>query len=154
MAEVVVGSTASSGVGTALIGVDATTVGGNDRSAVPADATAISTGPTDLKAGGTITLAAVSGKTTCMTGIVIDYHGATAASVITGLVSGGNLLVGGARVIIVPVPIGATVVPEKIIIQYDPPLVAVGTNATVTLLMDSFGAGAGVANVTVNGYQR
>jgi hypothetical protein len=151
MALLNVGTTAS---GPALIGPDETTVGGNDRSAVPQDATAISTGPTDLKAGGTITLASATGKITYMTGISIDYHGATAASVITGLVSGSNLLVGGARVITVPVPIGATVIPEKIIIQYDPPLTAVGTNATVTLLMDSFGAGAGVANVVVNGYQR
>ena len=151
MADVNVGTTA---VGAPLIGVDATTVGGNDRSAVPADATAISTGPTDLKAGGTITLAAATGKITYLTGIVIDYLGATAAAVIVGQVSGSNLVTGGARCVVIPVPIGATLAPEKIIVQYDPPVAAVGTNATVTFVVPSFGTGAGVANVTVNGYQR
>ena len=139
--------------GADYIGIDTTVLTGKDRSAIPADSVAVTTGPTDLKAGGSLSMAGVSGKTNYLTSIKIDYLGATAASVIVGQVSGGSLISGGARAFPIPVPIGATLAPAPIIIQFDPPLVALATNATITFTVPSFGSGAGVANCTMTGYR-
>src|SRR5204863_3396155 len=92
------------------IGIDTTVITGNDRSATPGDHVAVTTGPTDLKAGGTLTMAGVSGQTNCLTSLSIDYHGATAASTIVGQVDGSSSLVGGAVAFNIPVPIGASLV--------------------------------------------
>ena len=137
----------------AMIGVDETTVGGNDRSAVPADATAISVGPTDLKGGGAMTLSGASGKVTYLTGIILDYLGATAAGTWIATISGSNLLVGGARVVVIPIPIGATLVPEKMVLHYDPPLQTAATNSTITVTVPAGPSGLGVSSFTVNGYR-
>ena len=135
------------------IGIDTATLTGNDRSAIPGDHVAVTTGPTDLKAGGTLTMAAVSGQTNCLTSVSIDYHGATAASNIVGQVDGGSSLVGGARAFTIPVPIGASLVPQVMVVQFSPPLVAAASNATITFVVPTFGSGAGVANCTMTGYR-
>lgn len=135
------------------IGIDTTILSGNDRSVVPIDHTLVTVGPTDLKAGGTLTMAAVSGQTNVVSSLLIDYHGATAASVIVGQIDGGSSLVGGARCFNIPVPIGASLVPQTYVVQFSPPLVAAASNATITFVVPSFGSGAGVANCTMTGYR-
>lgn len=135
------------------IGINMNIVDGNDRSAIPIEATVITTGPTDVKAGATVTFAGASGKTNCLSGFILDYHGATAASTVVGQIDGSSSLVGGARCINIPVPIGASVVPQPIVIQFSPVLVAGATNASITFVAPTFGSGAGIANVTMTGYR-
>ena len=139
--------------GSEYIGIDTTVLTGNDRSAIPGDHVAVTTGPTDLKGGGTLTMAGVSGQTNCLSSIIIDYHGATAASIIVGQIDGSSSLVGGARCFPIPVPIGASLVPQQLVVQFSPPLVAAAANASITFVVPTFGSGAGVANCTMTGYR-
>ena len=135
------------------IGIDTTVLTGNDRSGVPTDATVVTTGPTDVKAGATLTFAGASGKTNYLSGFSLDYHGATAASTIVGQFDGSSSLVGGARCINIPVPIGASLVPQMYVVQFSPPLQAAATNASITFVVPTFGSGADVANATMTGYR-
>ena len=137
--------------GAEYIGIDTTVISGNDRSALGGDKVLV-TSTADVKAGATVTWAGTTGKTNYLTSFQLDYHGATAASTVVGQIDGSSSLVGGTIPFNIPVPIGATLVPEKLIFQFSPPVAAGATGASITFTAPTFGAGAGVANATLTGY--
>lgn len=139
--------------GAAHAGIDSTIISGNDRSVVPSLATVVTVGPTSVVGGGTVTMTAPGvGKTNYCTAISLTYQGATAASVIVGTVSGSSDIVGGSWALPIAVPIGAAIVSKPYVVQFDPPLQAAATNATLTFSVPTLGAGNTVATATITGY--
>jgi hypothetical protein len=133
----------------ALIGVDTSELGGNDRS-ILGDQTKISASSAVVSAAAAVaTLPAVSGKTNYCTGVELDYQGATAAGVVCGAVSG---VIGGARTFAIGVPAGATITAQPWIVQFDPPLQATASNATIVFTVPSLGSGNTVSQATIIGF--
>lgn len=140
----------STALGSPLIGVDTTTLAGNDRSAIPPDATRVSATSGNVAAStATAALPAVSGKFNYCTAIELDYQGATAASVVVATLTGGA---GSTRVYAIPVPAGATVVATPFIVQFEPPLQSSATNTAITFTVPSLGTGNTTAANFIEGY--
>lgn len=98
----------------------------------------------------TATLAGAAGVTTYLSGFAFTYAGATAASVVTGTITG---LLGGTQSFTVPVPTGATSGGIPIVIDYNPPIPASATNTSIVVSVPSLGAGNTNATVSAWGYR-
>jgi hypothetical protein len=97
------------------------------------------------------TLAAVSGKTNYLSGFSLTSSGATAASVVTGTVTG---ILGGTLSFTQAVVAGATLANAPLNVSFNPPLAASAPNVAIVVSFPSLGAGN--TNTTVNafGYQQ
>lgn len=100
-------------------------------------------------ASAAATLAAVSGKTNYITGFQVTAAGATAALAVNVTVTG---LVGGTATHTFVFPIGATVSATPLIVTFDPPIPATGTNTAITVTLPASGAGGTNAAVDVQGF--
>lgn len=101
-------------------------------------------------ASAVATLAAAPGKTTYVTGINITGAGATAASIVTAVLSG---LVTGSQSFTIAVPAGVTTAITPLHFAFTTPIPASAANTAIVLTVPSFGSGN--TNVTANaqGYQ-
>lgn len=101
-------------------------------------------------AAATATLAAVAAKTNYLSGFQFSYAGATAASVVTGTVTG---LLGGTMSFTITVPAGATLSGPNYVASFNPPLPASAANVAIVVSVPSLGAGNTNATVSAQGYQ-
>lgn len=99
----------------------------------------------------TATLAAAAGKTTHISGFVVDGLGATGASVVEVVVSG---LLGGSLRRKVNVPAGATVAIAAVAMTFDRPIPASAVNTAIVVTVPSFGAGNTSSTVSAWGFNR
>lgn len=101
-------------------------------------------------ATATATLAAVTGKTTYITGFSITGAGATAASVVNPTVTG---ILGGTQTYTLAVTAGAGLANTPLNIFFDPAIPASSVNGAIAVVCPSLGSGN--TNNTVNawGYQ-
>jgi len=140
--------------GAAYVGIDGTAISGNDRSAIQVDRTLVTATSGNVAASAAVaTLGAVSGQTNVCTAVSFTYQGATAATVVSGVLSGGSDVVGGTRCFPIAVPAGASIIAQPIVIEFSPPVVAAAANATITWTVPSLGAGNTTAAATINGYR-
>lgn len=93
-------------------------------------------------------LAAAAGQTNYLTGFEITGGGATAASVIAVTVTG---ILGGTMNYNIPVPAGATLGIQPLLVTFWPPLPASAVNTAITLNVPSFGAGNTRASASIHG---
>ena len=101
-------------------------------------------------ASNVATLAGVAAKTTYISGVQVTGAGATAASVQTLTLAG---LAGGTLTYQVPVPAGAAVGIQPLVIQFCPPLPASAQATAITATLSAFGAGNTNAAVCAQGFQ-
>lgn len=112
---------------------------------------------TDLDASSTaaasannVTLAALAGATTYITGFEITGDGATGASIITITVTG---VLGGTKTYFLTIPAGVSTAITPLIVEYARPIPASGLNVAIVVNVPSFGSGNTNAAVTAHGYQ-
>jgi hypothetical protein len=98
-------------------------------------------------ASGVATLAAVTAKTSYITGFDVTGSGAIAASVVSVTVAG---LLGGTATYTLAVAAGATLGNQPLIARFDPPLPASAANTAIVVTCPALGAGN--TNNTVNAY--
>lgn len=97
-----------------------------------------------------VTIPAVAGLYSYVTGVVITGGGATAASVIDATLSDGTVTLHYA----VTVPAGATVAITPIIDDFLPALQSTAVNTAWTFTVPSAGAGNTNLSVVLTGYQQ
>jgi hypothetical protein len=102
-------------------------------------------------AAAVATLPAAAGKTTYVAGLTITGGGATAASLVTAVLSG---LLGGSLSFTVAAPAGATLGVTPLSVEFNPPLPASAANTAIVLTLPSLGAGNTNAAVSAWGYQK
>jgi uncharacterized membrane protein len=102
-------------------------------------------------ATATATLAGVDDEITYITGFELTGAGATAASNITGTITG---LAGGTMSYVVSIPAGVTVGIEPLVVEFSMPLAASGPNTAIVVSFPSFGTGNTNAVVNAHGYQQ
>jgi hypothetical protein len=95
-------------------------------------------------------LPASVGKTNFLTGVDVTGAGATAASVITGTISG---VVGGPLDYAMAIPAGAAVGVQPLILDFSTPLAATAPNVAIVVSFPAFGAGNTNANVNARGFK-
>jgi len=118
------------------------TIDGNDRIDISVPGTAAA-------AVLTLTIPAIAGKTAYLTGFIITGGGATAASLVTGTITGIN---GGTHSHIIAVPAGATAGITPITRDYNRPQPASAVNTAIVLSIPSFGAGNTAVAAIIRGY--
>jgi len=127
-------------------------IGVSQLSSYPAGATPVSNSSGNVAASAAVaTLAAATGKTTYISGMVITSSGATAASVVDAVLSG---LLGGSLTFAQAVVAGATLGNTPLVLQFDPPLPASAANTAIVLTLPSLGSGNAHASVSAWGYQK
>jgi len=95
------------------------------------------------------TLTAVASKTTYIAGFIVTGLGATAASVVTVVISG---LLGGSYTTYMTVVAGATTSCVPLVIEFATPLAASAVNTNIVVTASSFGAGNTSSAVSAHGY--
>jgi hypothetical protein len=95
-------------------------------------------------------LAAAAGKTTYISGFTITGNGATAASVVTAVLS--NTVVGNMSFKI-PVPAGVGLSINPLVVQFVPAIPANAQNTQIILNVPAFGAGNTDMAATLNGWR-
>lgn len=101
-------------------------------------------------AAATATLAGAANQTTYITGFELTGAGATAASVIALTITG---LLGGTATYNVPVPAGAAVGIQPLIVEFPEPMPASAVNTSIVVSAASFGAGNTNAAVVAHGFR-
>jgi hypothetical protein len=96
------------------------------------------------------TLAAVTGKTNFLSGFEVTGSGATAASVITGTISG---VVGGPLSYAMAVPAGVTLGAQPLCIDFSTPLAASAPNVAISVSFPAFGSGNTNAAINARGFR-
>lgn len=120
--------------------------------AAPNDITPVTGSSGNVAAANAVaTLAAASGKTTYISGLLLSYSGATAAGNAVCTVSG---LLGGSMTFNVPVPIGASVPGAPISLKFDPPLPASAVNTAIVVTVPSLGAGNTFSSAAAWGFRQ
>ena len=106
----------------------------------------------DLAAtAGTATLAGnADGSTVYCSGFEITGGGATGASVVQATITG---LTGGTLTLNVPVPAGATLGIQPLVVEFNPAIPASAINTNIVLNLPSFGAGNAHAAGNIHGYR-
>ncbi len=94
------------------------------------------------------TLPAVSGQTNAVSGFQITGLGATGATVVVATLTG---VLGGTQSYEVTVPAGVTTAISPVIVNFNPPLPATGTNVAISISVPSFGAGNTNAEANIQG---
>lgn len=89
-------------------------------------------------------------RTTYITGFELTGGGATAASIITGTITG---LMGGTISFNVAIPVGATVGITPLVVEFPTPLPASAQATSIVVSFPSFGAGNTNACLNVHGFQ-
>ena len=96
----------------------------------------------------TATLPAVVGQTNAVSGFQITGLGATGATVVVATLTG---VLGGTQSYEITVPAGATTPITPVIVSFNPPLPATGTNVAIAISVPSFGTGNTNAEVNIQG---
>lgn len=123
----------------------------NAVSAYPSGATAITADSgNQANANAVATLAAVSGKTTYITGFACTASGATAALVVTVSVAG---VVTGTLHFTFVAPAGVTAQATPLIVQFPEPLPASAPNTAIVVTLPALGTGNTNATATAYGFQ-
>lgn len=118
----------------------------------PNNATPVNGGSGNVAAAAAaVTFAAVSAKTNYLSGFQLTGGGATGASVIALTITG---LLGGTIVYNIPVPAGATLGIQPLVVNFYPPLPASAPNVAIVLSAASFGSGNTNASLNAQGFQR
>lgn len=117
-----------------------------------AGATSLSASSGNVAASAaTATLTGAANVTTYISGFQVTGGGATAASVIDVTVTG---LLGGTATYNIPVPAGATLGINPLIVTFYPPIPASAANTNIVVSAASFGAGNAKATVNAQGFRR
>lgn len=92
---------------------------------------------------------AVGGKTNYLTGFEVTGGGATVGSIVTVNIVGA---LGGTLGYRIAVPTGAAIGAQPLIVEFNPPLPASGTNVAIIVNVGAFGAGNTDMAVAAHGY--
>lgn len=101
-------------------------------------------------ASAVATLAGAAALTTYISGFEITGGGATAASLVTAVVSG---LLGGSLSYTFAVPAGATLGASALVVPFFPPLPASAVNTAIVVTLPALGAGNTNAAVSAHGFR-
>jgi hypothetical protein len=113
--------------------------------------TAISNGTTVANATLTITLGALPGKTTYVSGFEITGLGATAVTTVTATLA--TLNGGQTFSYSIAVPAGVTTGIQPVQVQFVPAIPATAVNTVITLTVPAFGAGNTLVCGTLHGWR-
>ncbi len=102
-------------------------------------------------ASAAASLAGVAGVTNFLTGVHINFTGATAASVVNATITG---LIGGTMTIPVAVPAGVAVQGQCLNLDFAVPIPASAANTAITVTLPALGAGNTNAAVYIRGFQK
>jgi hypothetical protein len=117
----------------------------------PGAATAITASSANqANANAVATLAAVSGKTTYITGFALTASGATAASVVTATVAG---VITGTMNFTFVAPAGVTAQATPLVVNFPQPVPASATNTTIVVTLPALGSGNTNATAAAWGFQ-
>jgi hypothetical protein len=116
----------------------------------PLGATPVHASAAVANATATASLPGVASKTTYCAGVVITGGGATAAALVTAVLSG---LKGGSASFVVGVGANPAAANEPLVMQFRPPIPASNVNVAIDLNVPAYGAGNTASTATLYGFQ-